>query len=108
MARYDTLFLGFPTWGMQLPPPIKSFLNAYDLSEKTIVPFNTHAGFGVGSGFRQVKQLCPNSTVLEGLSIEGGYEKQGVFLAIKGDKAIKVEKEIKEWLQEIDIATFKN
>lgn len=106
-SRYDTIFLGFPTWGMQLPPPIKSFLSEYDLNGKTIVPFNTHAGFGVGSGFRQVKELCPNSTVLKGLSIEGGYEKQGVLLAIKGERAIEVEKEVKEWLRAINMLISK-
>src|SRR5690606_13160688 len=42
--RYDTIFLGFPTWGMQLPPPMKSFLQDHDLKGKTIVPFNTHGG----------------------------------------------------------------
>ena len=39
--KYDTVFLGFPTWDMQLPPPMKSFLNQYDLSGKTVIPFNT-------------------------------------------------------------------
>ena len=41
--KYDTIFLGFPTWGMQLPPPMKSFLHQYDLSGKTVVLFNTGA-----------------------------------------------------------------
>ena len=47
LAQYDTIFLGFPTWGMQLPPPIKSFLNDYNLTGKTVIPFNTHAGYGL-------------------------------------------------------------
>src|SRR5690606_6665808 len=38
---YDTVFFGFPTWDIQLPPPMKSFLNKHDLSGKTIIPFNT-------------------------------------------------------------------
>src|SRR5690606_2235720 len=41
IGTYDYIFVGFPTWGMQLPPPMKSFLNEYDLSGKVIIPFNT-------------------------------------------------------------------
>src|SRR3974377_1491667 len=51
MEQYDVLFLGFPTWDMQLPPPIKSFLHRYDLKGKTVVPFNTNGGYGPGSSF---------------------------------------------------------
>jgi flavodoxin len=101
MARYQVVFVGFPTWGMQLPPPMKSFLNEYDLSGKTVVPFNTNAGFGVGSGFRTVEQLCPNSTVLEGFSIKGGKEKDGVLFVMEGEKAMEAETKVKEWLRKI-------
>ena len=66
---YDVVFVGFPTWGMKLPPPMKSFLHQYDLSNKTVIPFNTNAGYGVGSSFQTVKELCPNSKVLEGFEI---------------------------------------
>jgi flavodoxin len=41
IEQYDFLFLGFPTWGMQLPPPVKSFLHQYSLKGKTVIPFNT-------------------------------------------------------------------
>jgi flavodoxin len=56
--EYDVVFIGFPTWGMQLPPPMKSFLTQYDLIGKTVIPFNTNAGYGVGSSFETVKKLC--------------------------------------------------
>ncbi len=59
IQHYDIIFVGFPTWDMQIPPPMKSFLHEYDLSGKTVVPFNTNAGYGVGSGFASVKLLCP-------------------------------------------------
>ena len=42
IESYDVVFIGFPTWGMQLPPPLKSFLKAYDLAGKRIIPFNSH------------------------------------------------------------------
>src|ERR1700751_6098306 len=44
---YDIVFVGFPTWGMKLPPPMKSFLHQYDLSGKTVIPFNTNDGYGI-------------------------------------------------------------
>jgi flavodoxin len=106
IEQYGKVFIGFPTWGMQLPPPVKSFLHEYDLIGKTIIPFNTHAGYGVGSGFEQVKQLCLQSTVLEGLSIEGGYEREGIFLAIKDKRAKEVQKLVDEWLSRFNIKTL--
>lgn len=39
IKKYDVVFIGFPAWGMQLPPPMKSFLSRYDLSGKTVIPF---------------------------------------------------------------------
>lgn len=89
------------TWGMQLPPPIKSFLNENDLSGKTVAPFNTSAGYGVGSSFETVKKLCANSTVVEGFSIQGGIERDGQYLVIKGQKANEAESKVKKWLQTI-------
>ncbi len=41
MEKYDVVFLGFPTWDMQMPPPMKSFLHQYNLRGKTVIPFNT-------------------------------------------------------------------
>jgi len=101
IGKYDMVFVGFPTWGMQLPPPIKSFLNQYDLSEKIIIPFNTNAGYGIGSSFETLKRLSSNSKVLEGFSTKGGVERDGVFFVIKGEKEKQAESEIKKWLVKI-------
>ncbi|MDW3651921.1 MAG: flavodoxin [Bacteroidia bacterium] len=103
LTKYDKIFLGFPTWGMRLPPPFKSFLTHHDLSGKTVIPFNTNAGYGVGSSFRTVKDLCPNSKILKGFSIQGGIERDGVYLAIKGSKKEEAKKEVKQWLSDIGI-----
>ena len=103
MQNYNIVFVGFPTWDMQMPPPMKSFLHQYDLSGKTVIPFNTNAGYGVGSGFQTVKELCPNSKVLEGFSITGGIERDGVLFVMKGEKAREAEKEVKEWLLKIKV-----
>ena len=84
-----------------MPPPMKSFLRQYDLSGKTVVPFNTNAGYGVGSGFQTVKDLCPKSTVLEGFSTTGGIERDGVLFVMNGRRLAKAEKEVQTWLRKI-------
>ena len=99
IGQYDIVFLGFPTWDMQMPPPMKSFLNLYDLSGKTVVPFNTTAGYGVGSSFETVKQLCTGCRVLDGYSTKGGLERDGIYFVMEGDKQKEVQAEVEEWLQ---------
>lgn len=103
MDKYDTIFLGFPTWGMQLPPPMKSFLHQYDLSGKTVIPFNTNAGYGVGSSFETVKEMCPDANILEGFSIKGGIERDGILFVMEGEKAEEAEKEVMKWLQKTEV-----
>ncbi len=103
MEKYDVVFVGFPTWDMQMPPPMKSFLHQYNLSGKTIIPFNTNAGYGVGSGFETVKELCPDSNVLEGFEMKGGIERDGIYFVIKDEKAKEAENKVKKWLQKIKV-----
>ncbi len=103
IEQYDVVFLGFPTWGMQLPPPVKSFLRQYNLKGKTIIPFNTNAGYGVGSSFQTVAELCPNNKILEGFTTKGGVERDGHYLVIKGEKANEVQVQVDNWLQKIKV-----
>ena len=103
IKEYDLVFIGFPTWGMQLPPPIKSFLDQYDLSGKTVVPFNTNAGYGVGSSFRTIREMCPGSNILDGFSTKGGIELDGIYLAIKGERYVDVKRDVQSWLGKIGI-----
>lgn len=103
MSRYNTIFLGFPTWGMQLPPPMKSFLHENNLSGKSVIPFNTHGGYGLGNSFKKVKELCPDSNVLKGFSMEGGRERDGIYLAITGEKRREARLGLISWLKEINI-----
>ena len=98
---YDVVFIGFPTWGMQLPPPIKSFLKQYNLSGKTVIPFNTNAGYGIGNSFDTVKELCTNCKVSEGFTMQGGVERDGVLFVIKDEKANEAQSKVKQWLQNI-------
>lgn len=103
IQTYDIVFVGFPTWGMQLPPPMKSFLRQYDFSGKTIIPFNSNGGYGIGSTFQTVKELCPNSNILEGFTMRGGSERDGQLLVIQGDKAKEAETNIVNWLRTINL-----
>jgi flavodoxin len=104
IGSYETIFVGFPTWDMTLPPPMKSFLSSHDLAGKTVVPFNTNAGYGVGTGFQKVKELCPKSRVLGGLSMKGGIERDGVLFVMEGRKAEEARNDVREWLRKIGVA----
>ena len=97
----DVVFVGFPTWGMKLPPPMKSFLHQYSLRGRTIIPFNTNGGYGPGSTFQTVRELCPQSTVLQGFSTRGGLERNGQLLDIKDARAEEVRTEVESWLRTI-------
>lgn len=103
IQKYDVVFVGFPTWGMQLPPPMKSFLKQYDLSGKKVIPFNTNGGYGIGSSFQTVKKLCPKSEVLDGFTVKGGSERDGILFVMEGDKEVQVQSEVKKWLQKIGL-----
>jgi flavodoxin len=103
ISKYDVVFVGFPTWGMQLPPPVKSFLTQNDLSGKTVAPFNTNAGYGIGTTFQTVKELCAGSTVPEGFTIKGGVERDGILFVMEGAKEIQAQREIQLWLKKIKI-----
>jgi flavodoxin len=81
--QYDFIFVGFPTRDMKLPPPMKSFLRQHSFRGKTIIPFNSDGGYGPGSTFQAVRELCPQSTVLKGFFTRGGSEREGQLLAIK-------------------------
>jgi len=103
IQNYDMVFVGFPTWGMKLPPPMKSFLKQYDLSGKTIVPFNTNDGYGIGSSFETVKELCPNSKIMEGFTTRGGVDKDGKAFLTKDENRKEAEKKVKQWLEKIKL-----
>ncbi|MDE6319747.1 MAG: flavodoxin [Lachnospiraceae bacterium] len=69
MEDYDIVFLGYPNWWASIPMPIASFLEEYDLSGKTIVPFCSHGGGRFGQSLTAIAKLAPDSTIGEGLAI---------------------------------------
>jgi len=72
---YDLVFIGYPNWWGTVPAPVKTFLLEYDFSGKTIVPFCTHEGSGLGRSAMDISKLCPKSTLLEGVAIRGSEVK---------------------------------
>lgn len=101
IAKYDMIFIGFPTWDMQVPPPVKSFLKDNDWKGKTIIPFNTNAGYGLGSSKAQLKKISSDGNVAEIFSIEGGYEREGIVYVMEGEKSEEVDVLLDNWLKEI-------
>lgn len=74
MKQVDMIFLGYPNWWATIPMPVASFLEEYDLSGKTIIPFCSHGGGRLGQSTSAIAKLCPRSTIQEALSIhyDGG------------------------------------
>lgn len=65
MEQYETIILGFPNWWADLPMPVYTFLEEYDLGGKTIIPFVTHGGSGFSGTVRTIAQLQPDARVSE-------------------------------------------
>ena len=61
MEKYDMVFLGFPIWWYVAPTIINTFVESYDFSEKTVVPFATSGGSGMGKTEEMLRALCPNA-----------------------------------------------
>ena len=85
MDSYDVIYLGYPNWWGTMPMAVFTFLESYDFSGKTIVPYCTHEGSGMGSSERDIKKLCPSANVLSGL-------------AIRGSGVNRADKDIEKWL----------
>lgn len=66
MDDYDTIFLGFPIWRRVAPTIINTFLESYDMAGKTIIPFATSGGSGMGKTNERLQSSCPESRLLEG------------------------------------------
>ena len=71
IENYDVIYLGYPNWWSTMPMACFTFLDAYDFSGKTIIPFCTHEGSGLGNSVRDIRKACPNAKVLEGYALAG-------------------------------------
>ena len=72
LSGYDTVYLGFPNWWGDMPMIIYTFLDEYDLSGKTIAPFNTSGGSGFSGALDTIAEMEPDAAVTEGLSLRSG------------------------------------
>jgi len=88
MESYNVIFLGYPNWLGTMPMPVFTFLEEYDFSGKTIVPFCTHEGSGMGRSEDDIAKLCPEATLLKGL-------------AIQGSRVSAAKKDVTDWLSNI-------
>jgi flavodoxin len=76
MAQYDKLYLGFPIWGETLPAPVRSFLAQLDLKGKTVVPFITHGGYGVGQSAADLASRASGAVLQPPLMMEADQERR--------------------------------
>ena len=76
MSQYDTVILGYPNWWDSIPLPTASFLDEYDFSGKTIIPFCSHGGGRFGQSLTAIAKLAPDAEMGEALSVHysGGSE----------------------------------
>jgi len=76
ISGYETVFLGFPVWGTTVPPVVRSFLSAHDLSGKTLIPFITHGGYGPGNSKSVLASDAPKARLLDGFVMEMDQERR--------------------------------
>lgn len=88
LDEYDVIYLGYPNYWSTMPMAVFTFLEHYDFDGKTIKPFCTHEGSGLGSSVRDIRKLCPGAKVEEGIAIRGG-------------SVLRSEQDIQRWIQEV-------
>lgn len=85
MDQYDTIILGYPNWWGTCPMPVFTFLESYNFANKTILPLCTNEGSGLSNSVSDIRKICFNANVKDGLAIMGSQ--------VKNSKLI-----IKDWL----------
>lgn len=84
VSSYEVIYLGYPNWWGTMPMAVFTFLESCNFTGKTIVPFCTHEGSGLGKSEHDIKRLCPQSNVLQGK-------------ALRGSSVSRCDEEIKIW-----------
>lgn len=80
LNRYATVFLGLPIWGETAPPIVRSFLSVHDLGGKTVIPFITHGGYGLGSSESVIARHAPKATLRKAFSMQADQERHTMNL----------------------------
>ena len=69
MAQYDVVFVGYPIWWYTAPTIVNTFLESYDFSGKTVIPFATSGGSGMGKTAAHMRSVCPKADVKNGFML---------------------------------------
>ncbi|HJC39128.1 MAG TPA: NAD(P)H-dependent oxidoreductase [Candidatus Mediterraneibacter faecigallinarum] len=72
MEQYDTVFVGFPIWWYVEPRIVDTFLESYDFSGKTVIPFATSGGSGIGGAEKSLREHCPKANWKQGKLVNSG------------------------------------
>ncbi|MCR5631972.1 MAG: NAD(P)H-dependent oxidoreductase [Eubacterium sp.] len=83
MNQYDTVFVGFPVWWYREPSIIDTFMEAYDFSGKKVVPFCTSGSSGIGDTYKNLQELAPGATVVEGKRLAKGVSESDLSAWVK-------------------------
>lgn len=83
LDEYDTIFVGYPLWWYVAPTIINTFLESYDFSGKTIIPFATSGGSGMGRTNDKLKLSCPGATLLQGRLLNGNLSEDSLKKWVK-------------------------
>lgn len=84
MEQYDIVFIGYPIWWGEAPRIINTFVESYDFSGKTIVPFCTSGGSGVGPSATNLEALADGATWLSGTRLNGGSSRETIVDWVNG------------------------
>lgn len=84
MEQYDIVFIGYPIWWGDAPRIVSTFMESYDFSGKTIVPFCTSGGSGIGSSVSNLEQLTSGATWLAGRRLNGNDSQEAVMEWVNG------------------------
>lgn len=84
MEQYDTVFVGFPVWWYVEPRIVDTFLESYDFSGKTLIPFATSSGSGIGKAEKSLQEHCPDAVWKKGQLLNGSGAAEWAARAVKG------------------------
>lgn len=79
MEQYEVVFIGYPIWWGEAPRIVSTFVESYDFAGKTVVPFCTSGGSGVGSSAANLEQLTSGATWMEGRRLNGSDSQDTVM-----------------------------
>ena len=72
MEQYDTVFVGFPVWWYVEPRIVDTFLESYDFTGKTMIPFATSGGSGISKAEKSQREHCPGGNWKKGRLVNSG------------------------------------